>query len=68
MVSRLTQIIANVCTCVKHVGITAHGQNIGDKIKDGKSVGTDNCCTCVKHVGFISLGYFLWNGKVKIYY
>ena len=39
----LSQVTVNVCTCVKHVGITAHGQNIGDKIKDGKSVGTDNC-------------------------
>ena len=43
MVSQLAQIIANVCTCVKYVGITSHGQNIGDKTKDGKSVGTDNC-------------------------
>ena len=39
----LSQVTVNMCTCVKHVGITAHGQNIGDKIKDGESVGTDNC-------------------------
>ena len=40
MVSQLAQITANLC---KHVGLTTHGQTVGDKLKDGKSVGTDNC-------------------------
>ena len=39
----MAHITANLCTCVKHVGLTTHGQTVGDKLKDGKSVGTDNC-------------------------
>ena len=43
MVSQLAQITANLCTCVKHVGLTTHGYTVADKVEEGKSVGIDNC-------------------------